>query len=102
MNDAGSMTNAAMWAGIVGFMMPVAISVVVQQAWSDAAKAVAAFGCCLLAATGTAYFSGLLDVTDIARCFLIVWTLAIGTYYGFWKPIGVAPKIEAMTSRRID
>lgn len=99
MSDPASMSNAAMWSGIVGFLMPIVISVVVQTKWNDAQKAVAAFGACLIAATGTAWFSGLLDVSDVARCFLIVFTLAMATYYGFWKPIGVAPRIEQMTSR---
>ena len=97
-SDPGNMTNAAMWAGIVGFFLPIAASVVIQQKWSRQLKSIAGFLCCVAAAVGTAYFTGLLDPTDIARCFLIIWTLAIASYYGFWKPTEIAPKIEAATS----
>jgi len=98
MSDPGAMTNAAMWAGIVGFFLPIAASVIIQQKWAQPVKAVAGFLCCVTAAVGTAYFTGLLDPTDVARCFLVVFTLAIAAYYGFWKPTGIAPKIEAATS----
>lgn len=98
MNNPSTMSNAAMWAGLVGFFLPLIVSVVVQQRWSDMQKATATFCCCIVAAAGTAWFNGMLDVSDIARCFLIVFTLAIATYYGFWKPTGVAPRIESATS----
>lgn len=98
MNDPQTMNNAAMWAGLVGFFMPIAVSIVVQQRWTDAQKSAAAFCCCIVAAAGTAWFGGMFDAVDIARNFLIVFTLAVATYYGFWKPTGIAPRIESATS----
>lgn len=100
MNDVASMSNAAMWAGICGFFLPIAAAVIIQQQWNDTMKAITGFLCCIAAAFGTAWFSGIIDPNDVTRCFLVTWTLAIASYYGFWKPIGVAPRIESWTTLR--
>ena len=91
-------SNAVMWAGIVGFLMPVVVSVLVQTGWNDRAKSVVAFVSCLIAGAGTAYFSGNFVGQDIVTCALITFTVAIATYYGFWKPSGMAGRIEAATT----
>lgn len=98
MSDPSTASNAILYSGLVGFFLPLAIAVVIQQSWPSNAKAATAFGCCLLASIGTAYFGGLLDYTDVARCFLVVFTLAVSSYIGLWKPSGVAPTIERVTS----
>ena len=86
-----------MWAGIVGFLMPLLISVIKQATWSEATKSVFAFGACLVASLGTAYFSGNFAGQDIVTCVLITFTIAIGAYYGFYKPTGISKAIEAKT-----
>lgn len=91
-------SNLTMWAGIVGFLMPIVISIIKQSGWSDAAKSVLAFACCLAAAVGTAYFSGNFIGQDVVTCFLITFTIAIGSYYGFYKPTGISGAIEKATS----
>lgn len=90
--------NDVMWAGIVGTMMPLVISVIVQTPWGDRVKSVVAFLACLVAGTGTAYFAGNLEGRDVVTNVLVVYTLAIGTYYGFWKPTGVAPRLRDATT----
>lgn len=87
-----------MYSGVIGFFVPVLISVIVQTGWSDRAKAIAAFLVSLAAGAGTAYFSGNFDGRDVVTCALITLTVGISTYYGFWKPIGVAPAIQAATT----
>lgn len=89
--------NITMWAGIVGFFLPIAISVITQSGWNDRVKSVIAFICCLIASIGTAYFSGNFAGQDIVTCALIVFTLAIASYVGFWKPSGIAGAIRSVT-----
>ena len=90
--------NAVMWAGIMGFVMPVLVSVIVQTGWNSRAKSVVAFVSCLIAGAGTAYFAGNFVGQDIVTCALITFTVAISTYYGFWRPTGMAGRIEAATT----
>ncbi len=92
-------SNLVMWSGVVGFLLPLGISLILQQGWSDGAKSVVAFVCCLVAAAGTAYFSGNFDGTEVLTALLIVFTLAQVTYRGIWRPTGVSPALEAATSR---
>lgn len=92
-------SNTIMWAGIVGFVMPVAVAVVMQSGWSDRVRSLVGFACCLIAGAGTAWFAGNFDGRDIVSCVLVTFTIAIATYYGFWRPTGIAPRIESATSR---
>lgn len=96
--DPSVATNAVLWSGLVGFFLPLAISIIIQTNWPSNAKAGASFCASLIAAFGTAYFSGLLDPQDVARCFLVTFTIAVASYTGLWKPTGIAPKLESITS----
>lgn len=89
--------NLVMWNGIIGFIMPVVLSVIIQSRWPEWAKSVVAFAACLIAGYGTAYFAGNLTNVDIITGALVVFTVAISTYYGLWKPSGVAPAIRRAT-----
>ena len=88
------MSNAEMWSGIIGVFLPLVIAAVNRPGWSSGAKALVTIVACLLAAAGTAWFTGQIDAADVARSFLIVFTLAIGTYQFYWRPSGVAPTVE--------
>jgi len=91
-------SNITMWAGLVGFFLPIAISIITQSGWSDRVKSAVAFLACLAASVGTAYFSGNFTDRDIITCALIVFTLATASYVGFWKPSGIAPAIRDATT----
>jgi hypothetical protein len=93
-------TNLDLWTGIIGFFLPLVISVVEQTRWSDALRSWAAFVICVVAAAGTAYFSGNLNTTDVIRASLIIVTIAMTTYRGIWKPTGIAPAIEKATEKQ--
>jgi L-asparagine transporter-like permease len=86
-----------MWALLVGFFLPLAISVIQQAHWSDAARAIVAFIVCLIAGAGTAYFNGDLNAKDWVSAALIILVTAVATYKNFWKPTNVAPVIELAT-----
>lgn len=90
--------DSTMWAGIVGFGMPAVIALLNQCRWDSRIKAVVAFGACLLAALGTVWAQGDVDVRNWVRTSMIVFVAAIGTYHVWWKPSNIAPTIEAATS----
>ena len=83
------MTDVEMWAGLVGFWLPVVLAFVEKETWLDRTKAVVAFLCCLAAGAGTAYFTGQFDPGSIARSCLIVCVSAMTFYKAFWQKIGL-------------
>lgn len=90
-------SNLVMWNGIIGFGMPIILSVLIQSRWPEWAKSLVAFVACLVAGYGTAYFAGNLDGRDWVSGALVVFTVAIASYYGLWKPSGIAPAIRRIT-----
>jgi|SRR6478736_942385 len=102
-NEVGGVpTNMIMWSALVGFFLPLAIEVPKQQTWPSWAKGVFAFACCLLAAAGTAFFSGTLqNFRDIATAALFVTFTALGSYKLLWGPTAsnVTGKIDEATTR---
>lgn len=91
-------STVAMWAAIVGFLMPLVIAVINRRDWSSPAKGMSAFVACLVAAFGTAYFEGgLSDANDVVTAALVVFTMAITTFQFWWKPSGIADGIESRT-----
>jgi L-lactate permease len=87
-----------MWALVVGFLLPPALSVVMQTGWSERLQAAVAFVACALAGAGTAYFQGDLTGRRFVEAGLVVLVTTIATYKGFWKPTKVSPTIEKATS----
>jgi len=92
------MSNLEMWALIVGFLLPPALSIVMQTGWSQQLQAVVAFVACAAAGAGTAYFQGDLTGERFVEAGLVILVTTIATYKGFWKPTRVSPTIEAATS----
>lgn len=92
------MSNLQMWALIVGFFMPVVLSIIVQTGWSTQIQAVLTFLASLVAGAGTAYFQGDLTGKRFVEASLVVLVTAVATYHGSWKPSGIAPAIEAKTN----
>jgi hypothetical protein len=95
-------TNLVMWGLVVGFFMPILISVVQQPSWSQSVRSVVMFAASAIAGFGTAWFEGRLNGVDITTAILIVMVTTIATYKGFWQPNGVSPKIEVATSPKKD
>jgi hypothetical protein len=93
-------SNVLMWAGIVGFFMPVLLAVVQQPGWSSALRSVVMFVASIVAAVGTVYFTddGAYTRDTMITTVLVVMVTAISTYKGLWQPTTVAPKVEAATS----
>lgn len=93
------MSNAAMWAAIVGFFLPHLLAVVQQPGWSQGLRAVVTFLGSLVAAVGTVLIQNDgWNWHDWVSTSLLILVTAIATYHGLWKPTGIAPSIEGSTS----
>jgi len=91
-------SNLAMWALIVGTVLPPLLAIVQQPIWTQTLRTFVLVVASLVAGAGTAYFAGQLDGTDITTSVLIVLVTGIATYKGLWQSSGIAPAIEAATS----
>jgi hypothetical protein len=89
--DAPVATNALMWAGIVGFLSPVVLQFITSVSRDSRVQSAIAFAFELVVAIPTVYFAGNLDLGNYVKTALIVVTLSIAAYHGFWKPAGVTP-----------
>lgn len=89
--DVPVATNALMWSGIVGFLSPIAIQFITMVSKDSRVQAAVAFVFELIVAVPTVYFAGNLNLGDYVKTALIVVTLAIASYHGFWKPLGATP-----------
>lgn len=92
------MSNLEMWALIVGFALPPALSFIIQTGWSQRLQAVVAFLACALASAGTVYLQGELTLERWVEAGLVILVTTIATYKGFWKPTGISPSIEENTN----
>jgi hypothetical protein len=84
-----SLTNADLFAGVAGFLLPLVIGSIANSEWDRRLQAVTAFVAVLIVATGTVFFSGQLNTTDWIRTALIVLTTTITSYQGVMKPMGI-------------
>lgn len=93
------MSNAAMWALIVGFFLPHVIAVVQQPGWSAGLRSFVMFLACMGAAIGTVLIQlGHWNWHDWVSSTLLILVTTIATYKGLWKPTGVSSTIEKSTS----
>lgn len=92
------MSNLEMWSLVVGFLLPILIAVIQQEAWPSWLRSVTMFVICLIAAAGTVYFQGRFDLQDYVTSALLIVVTAIGTYKGIWQPTGIAPALEHVTT----
>lgn len=91
-------TDAQMWALIVGFLSPLLIAVVQQPRWSNRFRVLVTVVWSAVAGAGTAYFAGEFSGRGVVSAGLVVCVTAIATYSNLWKPSRIAPMIEAKTT----
>jgi hypothetical protein len=92
------MSDAVMYAAILGAVMPMVIAFINQARWPSWVKAIMAAGLSLLAGFLATYFKGDMFGRNWAHTALVVVSAAIVSYHTWWKPSGIAPTIEAHTS----
>lgn len=91
-------TDAQLWAAALGYLLPLAIAVIVQPRWTGAVKGLLMLAVAVLDGLGTSYFNGEFSGKSIVTCMLVA-AVAIGVAYRtVWKPSGIAPGIERATS----
>lgn len=82
----GEMTNAALWAVVVGFVQPIVLQFILQSGWSSRFQAISAFLFSVVTGGATAYFAGAFTGGGIITTVLLVAVVSISAYKGFWKP----------------
>ena len=92
------LTDAEMWALIIGYISPPLIAIVQQSHWGAALKSTVMLLASLLIGGGTSYFAGDFDGRTVVTCVLTAAVAAGAAYHTLWKPSGVAPRIERSTS----
>ena len=84
------------WFDMVSLLLPAAISIIVKPEWSNGAKYLVAFGVSFVAALGQVLFEGCVPCMENAPMILgKTFVLVMGGYAAFWRPTGLAQKIEA-------
>jgi VIT1/CCC1 family predicted Fe2+/Mn2+ transporter len=91
-------SDLELYALLVGFFLPLALSIIQQSSWSTRLRAVVAFVACLVAGAGTAYFQGDLTGRRFVSATLLVLVTALATYRNLRKSTGIAPAIETKTN----
>lgn len=90
-------TSIDQWTLVVGTLLPLAIAAINRTAWTSGQKSVGALAICVLAAGLELSVKGQFDLKHLGANALAVFFLTVTTYYGFWKPTGIAPTIEQKT-----
>ncbi|HRD17078.1 MAG TPA: hypothetical protein PK181_09640 [Methanothrix soehngenii] len=80
---------------VVAVVLPVLVGLVTKEVTSSGVKAVLLAALSALAGLGTAYVNsnGVLS-TEALQGAVEYFVIAVATYYGIWKPTGVAAKAQ--------
>jgi hypothetical protein len=79
---------------VVGMVLPPFIAILQKEQWSPGVKAVTALFLCLLVTGGVEYTTGGFKGLDSVTAFGLMFTTAVTSYHGLWKPSGVTDNIE--------
>lgn len=85
MDFTTELTNAAMWAMVVGFIQPFVLQFLLQSKWSSAKQSIVALAFSVVTGGLTAYFAGAFVGLEIVSIILLVAVTSISSYKGFWK-----------------
>jgi hypothetical protein len=93
------MTTLQVWSLIIGTLAPIVIAWIQQPKWPDWLRAVVTAVFCLVVGFGNVWLNGdLTKASDWVGAVGLVFMAAITAYKGFWKPTGIADKMESATS----
>jgi hypothetical protein len=83
---------------IVSMILPLIVGVVVKQVAHPAVKSITLAVLAALTAVLTAGLSsgGEIGTSTIAQA-VLSFIIAVGTYYGFWKPAGISQTVNTAT-----
>lgn len=97
-----AMTDAAMWAVIVGFVSPLALNLIVSATWPAWVKALIAFLFSAIVGTVTAVIAGAYQGLGIPSTILLTTVVAITAYQNFWKQVAPNMQRDAAKKEAID
>jgi peptidoglycan/LPS O-acetylase OafA/YrhL len=93
------MTSLQVWSLIIGTLAPIVIAWVQQPKWPGWLRAVVTVVFCLVVGFVNVWQNGdLSKASDWVAAVGLIFMAAITAYKGFWKPTGIAPKMELLTS----
>jgi len=93
-----NLTTQDMWTILVGFLLPLLISLINQTHWSKPLRAIVSFVICVVVALVDVIIQGHWNGHDMTRTLVLVAFVAYTSYQLFWRPSNIAPAIEAATS----
>jgi hypothetical protein len=85
------------WALVVGFFLPLILSVVQKSYWPSPLKAMVCLCGCAVAACGTLYFQHRLTLENLPASLLSILAATVVFYKLYWHPSGIADSIEKAT-----
>jgi hypothetical protein len=83
---------------LVGFFLPLLLAIPIQSHWPTELKALFSVAAYAAAGAVTAAATGELTGKTFWQTTLEILVLGVVGYQGVWKPINLAPKIEALTN----
>lgn len=92
------LSNPELWSAALAVVLPLAIAVVNQPRWSSAVKGLLMLLVAAGDGLGTAYFNDSFHGRTVVSCVLLAVIVIGTTYRTLWKPSGIAPAIERVTS----
>lgn len=93
-------TVIGQWTLVLGFFMPMLIAVIQQSQWQRDFKTFVAFMVCVAAAAVQMIVEGRFSAAGFFPSVLALSALSTTFFHHFWKPLGLADKVEAATSSR--
>jgi hypothetical protein len=84
----------ALWLVILGFISSPVISFLNRRVADPEMRAVVAFVSCLVLAVVDTLVRGSLNLTNLTATFLLIFAVAITFYRFYFKPSGIAGRIE--------
>lgn len=87
-----NISEASMWAIVVGFFMPLIINFVINAKWVPWKKVLVAFLVSAVVGTITALIAGAYEGLGIPSIILLTLVVSITAYQNFWRQI--APNLQ--------
>lgn len=93
-------TEAQLWALVVGFFLPPFLAVLQQPHWTGPKRVTLTLTVGLLAGAATAAATDQFSLSGVVAATLVVTVTTIATYQSIWRASRIAPWIESRTTRR--
>jgi hypothetical protein len=94
-----SLLKALVGAGVISLVMPVVVSLLVQQGWNRTAKEATVLLTSVLVGVLGVIAAGM-NPLDVTIALPVLVALSRKAYIDYWKPSGLAPWIEQVTTLR--